>query len=170
MLEETLPPAKRNPPAPGQLVVEYFRLARMRMFVTYSVLVSFSTAAAQVYLTSIPIVFTVLMGVEPELVGFFIMMMPPFFMTATYISRRLTNYLPVDRIILIGVAISASGGLLQLIFGLYGVNSPYPVMTAFAISNFSTGMVFANCYAQALSSVPPAIAGSASALGGLSIA
>ncbi|NND50318.1 MAG: multidrug effflux MFS transporter [Rhizobiales bacterium] len=166
MLEETLPRSMRNPPAPGQLLVEYFRLMRMRLFVTYSITVSFSTAAAQVYLTSIPIVFTVLMGVEPELVGFFIMMMPPFFMTATWISRRLANHLPIDRIILIGVAISASGGLLQFIFGLWGVNSPYPVMAAFAISNFGTGMVFANCYAQALSSVPPAIAGSASALGG----
>lgn len=166
LLEETLPAGERNPPAPGQLVREYLRLMRMRLFVTYSLTVSFATAAAQVYLTSIPIVFTVLMGVRPELVGFFIMTMPPFFMVATYLSRRLSTRIPIDRIILIGVAISATGGLAQFIFGLIGVTTPYPVMAAFAVSNFGTGLVFANCYAQALSSVRPAVAGSASALGG----
>jgi DHA1 family bicyclomycin/chloramphenicol resistance-like MFS transporter len=166
MLVETLPPDRRNPPAPSQLLVEYGRLLRVRMFVTYSLLVSFSTAAAQVYLTSIPVVFTVLMGVRPEFVGFFILMMPPFFIVATYLARRLSNHMAIDRIILIGVVISASGGLLQLVLGIVGVTTPYPVMAAFAISNFGTGFVFANCYALALSSVPPAIAGSASALGG----
>jgi len=34
------------------------------------------------------------------------------------------------------------GGALQLLFGLWGVTTPYPVLLAFAISNFGTGLVF----------------------------
>jgi DHA1 family bicyclomycin/chloramphenicol resistance-like MFS transporter len=166
MLDETLPVESRDPPPIRRLMREYVLLARMRTFVIYSLTVAFATAAAQVYLTSIPVVFIVLMGVPPEAVGLFIMMMPPVFILGTYFSRRLTSHLPVDRIILIGVSISAGGGILQFAMGLAGVDSPYPVMLAFAISNFGTGFVFANCYAQALSSVSPAVAGSASALGG----
>jgi DHA1 family bicyclomycin/chloramphenicol resistance-like MFS transporter len=165
-LEETLPPEKRNPPAPLQIFKAYLSLFRIRMFVLYSLIITFATAAAQVYLTSIPVVFTVLMGVSPEEVGLFIFLMPPFFMLSTYLSRLLSNHMPIDQIILIGVIISACGGALQFVAGLIGVSTPYPVMACFAISNFGTGFVFANCYAKALSTVPSSIAGSASALGG----
>jgi hypothetical protein len=94
------------------------------------------------------------------------MVMPMIFIAANFVSRRLIVRMPMDRIILIGVAFSAAGGVLQLLFGLWGVTTPYPVLLGFAVSNFGTGLVFANCYAQALSAVPPSIAGQASALGG----
>jgi DHA1 family bicyclomycin/chloramphenicol resistance-like MFS transporter len=94
------------------------------------------------------------------------MIMPTLYVVATYTSRRLSVRMSIDRIILMGVACSATGGLLQLLFGLWGVTTPYPVLFAFAISNFGTGLVLANCYAMALSTVSPAIAGQASALGG----
>jgi DHA1 family bicyclomycin/chloramphenicol resistance-like MFS transporter len=165
-LEETLPPAMRNPPRAGQLLFAYGRLARNPVFVGYSLIVSFASGAMQAYLTSVPIVFLVLMNVSPELFGFYIMIMPTLYVVATYTSRRLSVRVSIDRIILMGVACSATGGLLQLLFGLWGVTTPYPVLFAFAISNFGTGLVLANCYAMALSTVSPAIAGQASALGG----
>jgi DHA1 family bicyclomycin/chloramphenicol resistance-like MFS transporter len=165
-LEETLPPAMRSPPRVGQLLFAYGRLARNPEFVGYGLIVSFASGAMQAYLTAVPIIFLVLMGVSPEVFGFYIMIMPTLYVIATYTSRRLTMYMPIDRIILIGVACSATGGLLQVLVGLWGVSTPYPILAAFAISNFGTGMVLANCYAMALSTVSPAIAGQASALGG----
>jgi DHA1 family bicyclomycin/chloramphenicol resistance-like MFS transporter len=165
-LDETLPPAMREPPRASQLLSSYARLGRNPEFVGYSLIVAFASAAAQAYLTAIPIVFIVLMGVSPGSLGFYIMVMPMIFIAANFVSRRLIFRMPIDRIILIGVAFSAAGGVLQLLFGLWGVTTPYPVLLAFAVSNFGTGLVFANCYAQALSAVPPPIAGQASALGG----
>lgn len=166
LLNETLPREMRNPPPASELLRDYLQLLRNRPFVVYGLTMAFTAAAAATYLTSIPIVFIVLMDVSPEMLGMFIMIMPPLFMMATYISRRLSNRISLDRLILIGVFISASGGLLQFIFGLMQVSSPYPVMLAFGVSNFGTGFVFANCLAQALNTVPPAIAGSASGLSG----
>lgn len=165
-LEETLPPSMRRPPKPSQLLVTYIRLIRNPEFFGYSMIVSFASGAMQAYVTSVPVVFIILMGVSPELFGFYIMMMPTLYVVATYISRRLSAHIAVDRIILAGVFLSATGGLLQVIFGLWGVTTPYPVLFAFAISNFGTGLVLANCYAGALSTVQPSIAGQASALGG----
>jgi DHA1 family bicyclomycin/chloramphenicol resistance-like MFS transporter len=165
-LEETLPPEARRPPKASELLVSYARLAGNPVFVGYSMIVSFASGSIQTYITAIPIVFLVLMGVSPQALGAYIMIMPMIFVVATYISRRLSAFLPIDRIILIGVGFSAAGGLLQVLFGLWGVTTPYPVIMAIATSNFGTGMVFANCYAQALSTVPPSSAGQASALGG----
>lgn len=165
-LEETLPRADRNPPRASQLLSTYFQLARNPAFVGYSLIVSFASGAMQAYLTSVPVVFIILMGVPPELFGFYIMIMPTLYVIATYTSRRLMIRISIDRIILVGITFSATGGLLQLIFGLWGVTTPYPVLVAFAISNFGTGLVLANCYAQALNAVRPSIAGQASALGG----
>jgi DHA1 family bicyclomycin/chloramphenicol resistance-like MFS transporter len=165
-LDETLPPEMRKPPRASQLMAAYARLSRNPEFVGYSLIVAFASAAAQAYLTAIPIVFIVLMGVSAGSLGFYIMVMPMIFIAANFVSRRLIFRIPVDRIILIGVAFSATGGVLQLLFGLWGVTTPYPVLLAFAISNFGTGLVFANCFAQALSTLPPSIAGQASALAG----
>jgi MFS transporter, DHA1 family, multidrug resistance protein len=165
-LDETLPPSMRNPPPVRQLLASYIHLSRNPVFVGYSLVVSFASGAMQAYLTSVPIVFIILMGVSPEALGFYIMIMPTLYVIATYMSRRLSVRIPIDRIILFGVMFSATGGLLQFAIGLWGVTTPYPVLIAFAISNFGTGLVLANCYAQALSTVQPAIAGQASALSG----
>jgi DHA1 family bicyclomycin/chloramphenicol resistance-like MFS transporter len=165
-LEETLPAAMRRPQRIGPLIRTYFRLAGNPVFVGYSLIVSFGSGAMQTYLTSVPIVFLVLMHVPPEIFGIYIMMMPTLYVAATYTSRRLMGRVSVDRIILIASIFSITGGVLQLAFGLWGVTTPYPVLFAFAISNFGTGLMFGGCYAQALGTVEPAIAGQASALGG----
>lgn len=165
-LEETLPPALRQPPPVAELIGTYGRLAVNPRFVGYSLIVSFASGAMQAYLTATPIVFIILMGVRPEVYGFYIMIMPTLYVVATVTARRLMTRISLDQIILLGVTFSATGGLLQLLFGLWGVTTPYPVLFAFAISNFGTGLVLANCYAQALNAVSPTIAGQASALGG----
>lgn len=165
-LKETLLPSMRRPPPVNQLFFTYLQLTRNPAFVGYSMIVSFASGAVQAFVTAIPVVFIILMDVSPQALGFYIMIMPMLFVVATYTSRRLSFRMPIDRIILIGIACSATGGLLQLIVGLCGVITPFPVLIAFAISNFGTGLVLANCYAQALNTVPPSIAGQASALGG----
>jgi DHA1 family bicyclomycin/chloramphenicol resistance-like MFS transporter len=165
-LEETLPPSLRNPPRAGELIATYGRLASNPRFVSYSLIVSFASGAMQAYLTATPVVFIILMGVRPEVYGFYIMIMPTLYVVATVTARRLMTRMSLDSIILLGVGFSATGGLLQLVLGLWGVTTPFPVLVVFAISNFGTGLVLAICYAQALNAVPPTIAGLAWALGG----
>jgi len=166
LLKETLPEEMRDPPAPRQLLHAYLDLARNRVFMAYSLTVAFATGAVAAYITAGPIVFIILMDVPPELFGIFITMMPPLFMVATYISRRLSTHMSIDRIILIGAIVSATGGLIQFLAGVMAVTTPWPVILGFGVSNFGSGLIFANCYAQALNSVSPSVAGAASGLSG----
>ena len=165
-LRETLPKEMRNPPKLRTLYSNYIELLKNKKFTAYSLITAFASGAMQAYVVSSPIIFIVLMGVSPEVFGFYVMVMPSLFVLATFTSRKLMDYISVDQIIIIGGIFSCSGGILQLFFGISEVQTPMPVLIAFAISNFGTGLVLGNCYASALNSVKPEIAGSASALGG----
>ncbi len=165
-LKETLPKEMRNPPKLSTLYSNYLELLKNKKFTAYSLITAFASGAMQAYVVSSPIIFIVLMGVSPEVFGFYVMIMPSLFVLATFTSRKLMDYISVDQIIIIGGIFSCSGGVLQLFFGISEVQTPMPVLIAFAISNFGTGLVLGNCYAAALNSVKPEIAGSASALGG----
>ncbi len=165
-LKETLPKEMRNPPKLSTLYSSYMELLKNKKFTAYSLITAFASGAMQAYVVSSPIIFIVLMGVSPEVFGFYVMVMPSLFVLATFLSRKLMDYISVDQIIIIGGIFSCSGGVLQLFFGISEVQTPMPVLIAFAISNFGTGLVLGNCYASALNSVKPEIAGSASALGG----
>ena len=165
-LRETLPREMRNPPKLSTLYSNYLELLKNKKFTAYSLITAFASGAMQAYVVSSPIIFIVLMGVSPEVFGFYVMVMPSLFVLATFTSRKLMDYISVDQIIIIGGIFSCSGGVLQLFFGISEVQTPMPVLIAFAISNFGTGLVLGNCYASALNSVKPEIAGSASALGG----
>ena len=61
-----------------------------------------------------PIIFIVIMGVSPEVFGFYVMIMPSLFVLATFISRKMLDYITVDQIVIIGGFFSCSGGVLQL--------------------------------------------------------
>jgi MFS transporter, DHA1 family, multidrug resistance protein len=168
LLEETLPPEKRRAPRFTEQVLTYLRLFGNPVFVFYSLTVSFASGAMQAFLTASPIVLIVLMDVPPAIYGLCVMVMPLMYIAGSFTSGRLTRYVPVDSIILGGSLFSASGGVLQFLFGLgiLGEVGPLQVLIAFGISNFGTGLVLACCYAQALSTVSPSYAGAASALSG----
>ncbi|MBU92026.1 MAG: hypothetical protein CML88_00660 [Rhodobiaceae bacterium] len=165
-LKETLPKEMRDPPKIRTLLTNYRDLLKNVKFTSYSMIVAFASGAMQAYVVASPIIFIVIMGVSPEIFGFYVMIMPSLFVLATFISRKMLDYITVDQIVIIGGVFSCSGGILQLFFGISEVQTPLPVLIAFAISNFGTGLLLGNCYAAALNSVKPEVAGSASALGG----
>ena len=165
-LKETLPKELRKPPKIQTLFSNYITLLKNKEFTSYSLITAFASGAMQAYVVASPIIFIVIMGVSPEVFGFYVMVMPSLFVAATFLSRKLMDYITVDKIIIIGGIFSCSGGVLQLFFGIIEVQTPLPVLIAFAISNFGTGLLLGNCYASALNTVKPEIAGSASALGG----
>ena len=56
--------------------------------------------------------------------------------------------------------------MIQFGFGVTGSSTPITILAAILISNFGTGLAFANCYAQSISTVSPAVAGAGSAMTG----
>ena len=168
-LEETLPPERRRSARAGEQIVTYLRLLANPVFLGYSLTVAFASGAMQAFLTASPIVLILRMDMPPAIYGICVMAMPMVYMVGSFLAGRLTLWVPIDRIVLAGGLTSASGGLMQLAFGLGigGIDvAPAHVLGAFAISNLGTGLVLACCYAQALNTVTPSYAGAASALSG----
>jgi DHA1 family bicyclomycin/chloramphenicol resistance-like MFS transporter len=144
----------------------YLILTRNRLFLGYSLSIAFLTGTFQTFIVAAPIVMIDQMGVSPELFGLYVMTVPGTFIIASFISARLSSVLPMDYTIAIGCSAAVIGGFLQFGFSVTGNSTPISILISVIISNFGTGLAFANCYAQALSMVQPAIAGAASALTG----
>lgn len=166
ILDETLPREARRPSRPGELAAGYLALLRERKFMGYSLTISFQSGTFQVFITAAPIVLISMMGISPQLFGLYVMIIPGGFILASFIAGRLATRVSLDTIIIAGCICGVTGGLMQIFWAITGLANPPLVVLAILIANFGTGLVFANCYALALSTVTPSFAGAASALGG----
>lgn len=166
VLKETLPAAERRPLGILRLVLGYLALTRQAGFMGYSLTISFQSAIFQVFMTASPVVLITQLGLEPRVYGLYLMIIPVAFIAGSFVSGRLVRHLPVDAIIAVGSTMGVLGGLMQLGFAVSGIATAPLIVGAILVSNFGTGLVLANCYAQALNTVSPSFAGSASALGG----
>lgn len=166
ILDETLPREARRPSRPGELTAGYLTLLRERKFMGYSLTISFQSGTFQVFITAAPIVLISMMGISPQLFGLYVMIIPGGFILASFIAGRLATRVSLDTIIIAGCICGVTGGLMQIFWAITGLANPPLIVLAIFIANFGTGLVFANCYALALSTVTPSFAGAASALGG----
>ena len=163
---ESLRAESRRPPNLGGMFRNYIELTGNRLFLGYSLTIAFLTGTFQTFMVAAPIVMIDQMGVSPKLFGFYVMTVPASFMVASFASAKLSGRVPLDWMIVAGCTAAVTGGLVQFILATTANSSPISILVAILISNFGTGLAFANCYAQALSMVPPNIAGAASALTG----
>ncbi len=166
ILAETLPLSARRPARMGEQIAGYLTLLRRRTFMGYSLTISFQSGTFQVFIAASPIVLISMMGVSPQLFGLYVMMIPGGFILASFISGMAISRVPGNAIIATGCVFGVLGGALQTWLAISGRATPELIVGAILISNFGTGLVFANCYALALSTVTPSFAGAASALGG----
>lgn len=163
---ETLQADQRRPPNLVNMARNYRELAGNRVFMGYSLCISFLSGTFQTFIVAAPIVMIGQMDVPPRLFGFYVMIVPTFFMAGSYISTRLNRFFSMDQIIAAGCVVAVIGGIIQFTLAFTGTSTPITILMATLISNFGTGLGFSNCYAQALSMVPSSIAGAASALTG----
>ncbi len=166
VLRETLPPSARRKIDIFQLARGYLELFRRAGFMGYSLTISFQSAIFQVFMTASPIVLISQMDVSPQLYGAYLVVIPIAFIAGSFMSGRLVRHLPVDLIVGVGCTLGVLGGLLQAGMAISGLATPTWIIAAVLVSNFGTGLVLANCYAQALNTVPPSFAGAASAMSG----
>ncbi|MBO6781901.1 MAG: multidrug effflux MFS transporter [Alphaproteobacteria bacterium] len=166
ILGETLPATERRRARIDELLAVYVSLLRRRAFMGYSLTISFQSGTFQVFITAAPIVLIGMMDLSPQLFGLYVMIIPAGFILASFISGVAVARVPINAIIAAGCCFGVLGGAMQTFLAVTGTATPPLIVGAILISNFGTGLVFANCYALALSTVTPSYAGAASALGG----
>ncbi|MDA0787597.1 MAG: multidrug effflux MFS transporter [Proteobacteria bacterium] len=165
-LEETLPPAARRPVRAGGLVHTYLRLVRLKRYMGYSLSIGAMGATFQAFIAGTPVAFIVVMGVSPENFGFFILTAPAGYIIGNFISSRLAHKVSRESMIWMGATLAVAGTGSMVALALIGQDTPYTLLLPVLVYALGSGFLAPNCLAGALTSVEPAVAGSAAALGG----
>lgn len=165
-LPETLPVSARQVTRTAILLRSYLRIVCNRAFLRYTLTVSFISSAFNAFLVGSPAVVVGEMGVSPEGFGFFVMLVPLTFMLGSFLSNRLALVLALDRIIFVACLVALSGALWLIAMALTKGATAWLLFAAVMLFNGGNGILFPLCYGQALNTVPPALAGSASAFAG----
>jgi len=149
------------------LVGEFRVLLGMRAFCGYAFQVGFITGAFYTFLGGAPHVTISLMGMSPFEYGLAYIAVSGAFMVGAFISTRLSVRLGSDRMILIGLSLSATGMFGLGLVELFGSVTPFALFAGMSALAFGNGFSVPNGTAGAIS-VDPARAGAASGLlGGL---
>jgi MFS transporter, DHA1 family, multidrug resistance protein len=138
-------------------------LFRSRRFNGYALATAGGSGAAFGFLASIPIVLIDQLGVPPNHYGYFAALPPCGFVFGSYLTSLLVRRFGVDRMIRVGGAILACGGLYML--SVTTTLDPLWIIPGFVLLGVNNGFVMPNASAGCVS-VYPHLAGAASGLAG----
>jgi len=164
-LGETLAPTDRHTGGLPATLTTFRRLLADRHFVGYALSSGLSFAAMFAYISGSPFVLQDIYGVSPQLFSVVFGCNALGIMAASQINGRLVGRVPLSRLLAVGLAVTALGGIVLLAavashVGLIGV------LPALFVVVSSQGIVLPNATTLALSG-HPSTAGSASALLGV---
>ncbi|RLM13304.1 Bcr/CflA family drug resistance efflux transporter [Gibbsiella quercinecans] len=162
-LPETLPPEKRIKISLAGVFHNYSSLLRNRVFMRFTLCLTFYYVAAYAFMTGSPFVYISFYGVDPQYYGWLFALNIVGVMMMSMVNRRLVSRHPLDRLLKIAVAVAALATLtLALVSKLQLGGIVAVVVTVFLFFSMN-GVIAATSTTAALDAVP-SLAGSASAL------
>jgi DHA1 family bicyclomycin/chloramphenicol resistance-like MFS transporter len=144
---------------------EYPELLLSQRFWGYCLSAAFASGAFFAYIGGAPFVGSVVFNLAPSTLGYYLGAPALGYILGNYLSGRYSTRTGINRMILIGTAVSTFGSLLSLMvfqMGFGSILSFFGLMTSVGLGN---GMVLPNATSGMLS-VRPHLAGTASGLGG----
>jgi len=148
-----------------QVWLAYPRLLRSVVFMGYSLNTGFSMASAFVYVAATPFVLIELVGVAPDIYGWYAAIPTLFNFVGASISARLMTRLGGDRVVVLGATITAVGGLSMLGLALAGALSVATVIGPMCLISTGGSVMFSSSTQGAISLFADR-AGTASSLNG----
>jgi DHA1 family bicyclomycin/chloramphenicol resistance-like MFS transporter len=163
-LHETL---ARKVPLPGlrRLFGLYAALGREPAFRGYAAQTALTSAGFFGFLGGAPHVVIEIMGRSQADYGLFFMLSALGYMSGNFIAGRLSTRLGLDRMIGLGIALSAAGALLMVGLPLAGQVTAWALFGPMLVFGFGNGLSLPNGLAGAVS-VRPDLAGTASGVAG----
>jgi DHA1 family bicyclomycin/chloramphenicol resistance-like MFS transporter len=165
-IRETLPAAARRAGALRDTVRVFRRLCADRQFVGYTLAGGLAFAAMFAYIAGSPFVLQEVYGLSPQEFSAAFAANGLGIVAAAQLSRSLAGRVPPRTVLRAGLAVSCTGAASLLIVVLGGVGLG-GVLPALFLVVASVGLILPNSAALAMSGWPPAVAGSASSLLGL---
>lgn len=162
-LPETLPPKKRVKVSLSGVFHNYFMLLRNRMFMRYTLCLTFFYVAAYAFMAGSPFVYISYYGVDPQYYGGLFALNIVGVMVMSMVNRRLVLHYSLDNLLKIAVTVAVFASLdLALVVKLQFGGIVAVVVTVFLFFSMN-GVIAATSTTAALDAVP-SMAGSASAL------
>jgi DHA1 family bicyclomycin/chloramphenicol resistance-like MFS transporter len=147
----------------GTLAVNAGRILTHRIFVGYAACFTATYCGLFAFLSASAFVLIEVLGVPPQRFGLWFMLAVAGNMSGAYICSRLTHRLSLDRLLAIGAALTACGGLAMLALALAGTAHPLAIILPVAAYLFGHAFVSPVCMAAGVGPFPR-MAGLASAL------
>ena len=141
----------------------YVRLLRSPTYLGYAFNGAFLTAGFFAFFSSAPIVVIQIMGLTPDLLGYFTLFMPAGFITGNFFVSRLVYRYSIDQLIVVGNLIAVSAMATMVGIALTGHIGIAAIVGPVFFLGLANGFALPNNLAGAVS-VNPSIAGTASAL------
>ncbi len=165
-LQETLPRVARRPAQAGALARSYVRLLGMVHFMGYCLSSASMGGAFQAFIAGSPIALIVVMGLSPEEYGWFILEVPFGYVVGNFISSRLSQRNPRERMILTGALVASTATCSAMVLSLTGMDTPVTLIVPMFFYAVGSGFLIPNALSGALTSVEPSSAGAAAAVSG----
>lgn len=157
--------AQRSGKSLAQQFAEYPELLTSPRFWSYSLAAAFCSGSFFAYLGGGPFVGSTVFGMTPFWVGIFFGFPAIGYFFGNFATGLVAQRAGINRLVLIGTIINASGTLLSLIVFALGHGSPLSFFGLMTFVGLGNGLVIPNATAGMLS-VRPHLAGTASGLGG----
>jgi DHA1 family bicyclomycin/chloramphenicol resistance-like MFS transporter len=143
------------------------RLIALPRFRGYTLTLAFTSAVFFAFLGGAPHVMMDVLNRSPVEYGLWFMLVSAGYMVGNFVSGRYTRAIGIDRIILIGCAITLGGGLLCLAAAISGLLTPTTLFLPMVLSAIGNGLTIPNGTAGAIS-VDQRLTGAAAGWSGFS--
>lgn len=133
------------------LVTGAARLFALPKFRGYTLTLAFTSAVFFAFLGGAPHVMIDVLGRTPVEYGLWFMCVSAGYMTGNFLSGRYTRAVGIDRMILMGCAVTLAGGLLCLAAALTGLLTPATLFLPMCLAALGNGLTIPNGTAAAIS-------------------
>ncbi len=165
LMGETHPPARRTTGGLLTMVSAYPHLIQSRAFIAYTLNAGFAMGTVFVYSAGTPFVFIELLGVRPDLYGWYTLIPTFFNLIGAWFATRYTVRLGGLRMMWLGSGLVLIGSVAMTLIGLAGHLSIAAIIAPMSVVLIGLAMLFPSA-AQGAVSVAPRQAGAASSLNG----
>jgi DHA1 family bicyclomycin/chloramphenicol resistance-like MFS transporter len=165
-LRETLPRSERHTGGLRAALRTFRELGTDRVFSGYALAGGLAFAAMFAYIAGSPFVVQDIYGISPQAYSLIFAVNSLGIIALGQVSGMLVGRVPMRALLAAGLGMSVLGGLLLLVAVFGGLGLPGVLPALFLVAS-AIGLVMPNSAALALSGRPPNVAGSASALFGL---
>lgn len=163
LLPETLPVEKRTPASLRGAFRNYRSLLKNRLFMRYTLSLTFFYVAAYAFITGSPRVYISFYGIDPQYYGWLFAVNIIGVMGMSMVNRRLVQRYPLDTLLKAAVSVAAVAVVLLAVAVKLHAGGIAAVVACVFVYFSMNGIIAATSTAAALDEVPN-IAGSASAL------